>query len=441
MPVAPTGTRLWRDLDEAERDYLRSAPGGSLAQRCRKVGAKFKNVSNALRRERKRGRIAERGPPEAPPFPPPDPKPTELGTTIRVEDDERGKVVTATAVVPGPSRILTLEDLLKATEVDLARWRVERWRANSWEQHSVKRGLVTLRQVRANLVPNQDYPAQLALERLLERIAEHAPVYDPPPPLYESGEFLLVPCLFDAHFGKRTLSGLTLEQTAEGFIDAVRRLLGRIQAGGWTVGRILYPVGNDLIDADTYHETTTAGTQMSLVQDLADVEDVVCAVQTQAIELLASVAPVDVVAVPGNHDFHVMTWLGRFLWAWFQRHPRVRVDRDKASRKYYRWEDVLLGLTHGKEEKTSELPLIMATEAAGDWAQSSHREWLIGHKHTQATLVQELHENRGVLVRLVPPLADAGAWDFLHAFTSNTRAAQGLLYHKGGATDVVTVVA
>lgn len=51
----------------------------------------------------------------------------------------------------------------------------------------------------------------------------------------------------------------------------------------------------------------------------------------------------------------------------------------------------------------------MATEAAGDWAKSVHREWLIGHQHTQAVLVQELHGNRGVLLRLLPALADAGA--------------------------------
>lgn len=51
-------------------------------------------------------------------------------------------------------RIKTLKALLNECKVDLDVWRVETHTVNSWEQHSTQRGLVTLFQVKAQLVRN-----------------------------------------------------------------------------------------------------------------------------------------------------------------------------------------------------------------------------------------------------------------------------------------------
>ena len=52
------------------------------------------------------------------------------------------------------TRIKTLKALLEETGTDLKEWRVDTHRVNSWEQHSRTHGLVTLFQVKANLVRN-----------------------------------------------------------------------------------------------------------------------------------------------------------------------------------------------------------------------------------------------------------------------------------------------
>ncbi len=434
--MAPnTGSRSWRTLTPEEQEDLLHG-SGTLAERCRRHDARYKSVSKAVRRRRGAGSDEE-----TPPAPPQESETTSTSFEEHADGTAAAEARTSFYLVEEAQRIKTLDQLLDACQVDREAWSVRDYRVNAWEQNSVMGGLITLFQVRANLIPNPDAAAQDALEQLLEQIAAYAPRYETPPALPGKGSYLLVPGFFDVHLGKRILSDVSLADVAAGFVDAAVQLVARVRAAGYDVDQILFPVGNDLIEADTYQETTTHGTPMPLQARLAEVEEAACWALIKIIELLATLAPVHVVGVSGNHDFHSLWWLVRFLAAWFKNHPRVSVDDGDLPRKYFAWEQVLLGLTHGKEEKLAQLPLIMATEVPQLWARSACREFLAGHKHTQAEQVLAVHENRGVLVRLVPSLADIDAWEFLHAYTSNQRAAMGILYHESGAVDTMTIPA
>jgi hypothetical protein len=431
--MAPnTGSRSWRTLTPEEQEDLLHG-SGTLADRCRRHNARYKSVSKAVGRRGSGGN------------PPLAPQPESAATSTSFEQHTDGTAAaearTSFYLTDEAQRVKTLDQLLDACQVDREAWSVRDYRVNAWEQNSVRGGLITLFQVRANLIPNPDAAAEDALEQLLEQIAAYAPRYEVPPALPGKGSYLLVPCFFDVHLGKRILSKDSLADVAAGFLDAAVQLVARVKAAGYEIDQILFPVGNDLLEADTYQETTTHGTPMPLQARLAEVEEAACWVLVKIVELLATLAPVHVVGISGNHDFHSIWWLVRFLAAWFKNHPRVTVDSGDLPRKYFAWRSILLGLAHGKEEKPPQLPLIMATEAPQPWARSTCREWLIGHKHTQALQVLEVRENRGVLVRLVPSLADHDAWEFLHAYTSNQRAAQGILYHESGAVDTMTIPA
>ncbi len=435
--MAPnTGNRSWRTLTPEEQEDLLHG-SGTLVERCRRHNARYQSVSKAIIRRECDGRETRSSPPEM--------QPESATTSTSFEEHADGTAAaearTSFYLVDEAQRVKTLDQLLDVCRVDRAVWSVRDYRVNAWEQNSVLGGLITLFQVRANLIPNPDAAAEDALEQLLDQVKTYAPAYREVPALATRGSYLLVPCMFDVHLGKRTLVQTSLDETAAAFVQAAVQLVARVRAAGYWVDQVLFPVGNDLIEADTYQETTTHGTQMPMAARLAEVEEAACAALVQIVELLAQLAPVHVVGISGNHDFHSIWWLVRFLAAWFQNHPRVTVDDGDLPRKYYAWGNVLLGLTHGKEEKPAQLPLIMATEAPGPWARSTCREWLIGHKHTQSLQVLEVRENRGVLVRLVPSLADLDAWEFLHAYTSNERAAQGILYHESGAVDTMTIPA
>ena len=54
--------------------------------------------------------------------------------------------------------------------------------------------------------------------------------------------------------------------------------------------------------------------------------------------------PVDVVVIPGNHDFERSYYMGAYLEAWFNEDPQVYVNNGASPRKYYKFGKVLLGL-------------------------------------------------------------------------------------------------
>lgn len=349
-------------------------------------------------------------------------------------------------------RITTLEQLIRASQVDMSLWRVDRYVVNKWEGYR-KQKEVELKyhqgkatgtihdtgrlnveppvQIKVWLARRAEKPYEDAIESALRRLAHYAPEYSPSPDYVPpSGEYLFSPQLYDVHFNRRSADGTyTLDQASSIFRQAGEALIARAGALNMPISRILLPVGNDILNADTLPGTTTRGTWQELVADMRDAIDAVCESYTYLIERLASVAPVDVVMVESNHDRLGVFWLGKVLEARFSKHPQVLVDASRGPRKYYRYGKVLLGLEHGDRVRPDQLALIMAQEAADLWSQTTYREWLRGHIHTEKHMYHQVIEARGVVVRVIPALCPPSEWELLMGMVGNRRAAEGLYYH------------
>jgi len=134
--------------------------------------------------------------------------------------------------------------------------------------------------------------------------------------------------------------------------------------------------------------------------------------------------PVDIVNIPGNHDFERSFYLGKYLSAWFNNDPQVSVDTHASPRKYYRFGNVLLGFTHGSEEKESSLPMIMATDIHSKpmWSETKFHEWHVGHIHRKRNVIydinktRELNEDLGVTVRYLSSLTGTEEWHHKKGF-------------------------
>jgi hypothetical protein len=119
--------------------------------------------------------------------------------------------------------------------------------------------------------------------------------------------------------------------------------------------------------------------------------------------------------------FHV----GEVLWANFCRTEGVTVDNSPTQRKYVAFHKCLLGLTHGSEEKHSNLPMLMATERQDDWAKSTPagREYHIGHFHHKKSLkLLPAEDVSGVLIRVIPSLTPLDAWHSSKGYGSKLAA-------------------
>jgi hypothetical protein len=126
----------------------------------------------------------------------------------------------------------------------------------------------------------------------------------------------------------------------------------------------------------------------------------------------------------GNHDPHQAFMLTLCLSAWFRNEPRVEVDTSPSGFFYYRHGRVLIGSTHGDGAKLADLPLLMATDAAKDWAEADFRVWHCGHFHHD-----QLKDYQGCTVETHRTLAPNDAWHRYQGYRS-FRDMKAIVYHK-----------
>jgi len=326
------------------------------------------------------------------------------------------------------TRITTIEQLVEFCEIDLSRWTIYRAVVNKWEV-GVKQlnGTVQVEplfQIKVWLEPVEASSAVDALEELIEELRQSGPVVKKPVyPRQDSDGYLTVVGMLDTHLGRR-VSGNTysLEDAAADFKLVGDTICSKILGFGRSVDRILFPVGNDAINADTLYGTTTNGTQVEMSADMRDVFRETLWAYIHVMTSLANIAPVDVVCVQSNHDRLIGSALGTSLEAYFSRDRRFTFNNKNTPRKYYMYGTTLLGFDHGDKVKPDKLAAIMAVEAPNEWAGSEHRHWMRGHIHYQAEMYIPLTTAYGVGVRVIPALCPLDDWHKLMGFIGNKRA-------------------
>jgi hypothetical protein len=248
-----------------------------------------------------------------------------------------------------------------------------------------------------------------------------------------SSGYLLEVSLPDLHMGKLAWNRETrhgnydLEIATETCYRAIETLLAR--SAHMAYERVLLVVGNDLLNSDSDTGTTTRGTPQDndgrFFRTFQRARQVKVAV---AERLARDVAPVDIVVMPGNHDRLSTLHIGDSLSCWFHNDPRVTVDCEPTPRKYYRWGQVLLGITHGDElKKPADLAGVMSNEQAAIWGACRFKEWHIAHWHRDAAQKDEI---RGVKIRLLPTLAAADNYHNRNGYIGNMPSAESFIWHK-----------
>jgi hypothetical protein len=383
--------------------------------------------------------------------PPKDLPPTTTGeqTKFSVNGDE-AEIEWKSGENYPDNHIKTLDKLLEICEVDLDEWKVKDYLVNKWD-------VTSWRNKRAETV--QNFQVKARLERLVEIaeiksageiFAEMVRGYEPPvfaqtPRLYPIGteNNLLEISIFDLHIGKLAWGGETYENydvkiARERFLSSLEKLIQR--ASGFPYSRILFPVGNDFFNSDTIYNTTTKGTPQDEDLRWQKTFKMGTKLLVDGINLLKQTgAPVDVLVIPGNHDFERSYYLGEYLDAWFNNDPVVNIDNGASPRKYYVFGNVLLGFTHGSEEKESSLPLIMASDIASKpyWSETKFHEWHLGHIHRKRNINYSVSDNKnkildeelGVTVRYLSSLTGTEEWHHKKGFVCAVKAADAFIWN------------
>lgn len=252
----------------------------------------------------------------------------------------------------------------------------------------------------------------------------------------KKGNCLLEISLFDLHFGKlaheeEVGEDFDIKIASKRFTKAINELLSRVDLN--QIDKILFPVGNDLFNVDNMAGTTTGGTPQDNDSRYHKMITVVKKLLITTITELSEIAPVDIVIVQGNHAFQTTFLLGEILDAYFHNDKNVNVDNNPKMRKYYSYGNTAIQLTHGNEEKHTDLGLIFATERPEMWANSKFRFCQLGHYHkSKTTQYVSVDEYQGFQVQILPSLSGSDAWHYRKGYKSMKAAKAFLISKKEG---------
>lgn len=353
----------------------------------------------------------------------------------------------------------TLEELLTACHVDTSVWEVERFVVNMWEMgrkdkrvqlewvNGVANGFVDdtgqitkvpLWQAKATLRRKvEETTLGAMLERFTKQAAKHAPrdwVYEVP----KKGK---ADCCYvlnghDLHLAKLAWSvetgGADWDINIARATDdaAVEDLMSKVPQE--RVEEVVVIVGSDMLQVDNNSSQTTRGTYVDSDSRLPKAFNVACDMLSVRIERLAARFRVKVVVIPGNHDQTVSFFLGRYIAAWFRKHPNVTVDSEPKSRKYHGYGSTLVTFDHGDETKMKDLPLIIMRENQSTISEYRFIEALTGHLHSE-----QCDDYKGVIVRTAPALCSPDKWHSQRGYIGTIRRSQGLLYQRDNGLQAI----
>ncbi len=320
------------------------------------------------------------------------------------------------------SKAATLEEVVKLCGVDQ-----ERWESKGF---SVRRGAKGFAWA-ARFVRRKEALETAAIEGLFAAaVARHVPrkwLIEKTIP--KTADCLYVLNQHDLHLGKLAHGDSTggadwdTKIAEQIYRETVAELMAKAPIE--RVQEVVVIVGSDMLQIDTDHSTTTAGTYVDSDSRLSKVFDTAAKMLTDVIEDLASRFKVRVVVVRGNHDSTTSHFLGRYVKAWFHDHPNVTIDGSPQSRKYVTYGKTLIAFDHGDSTKLKDLPLIVMRENQSTISQYRWIECLTGHRHIEAS-----EDMKGIVVRTAPALCSQDVWHAEHGYIGTVRRSQGLLYQR-----------
>lgn len=346
------------------------------------------------------------------------------------------------------SRITSLEELIKQCNIDLNIWDIDRHVVNKWEVGAKDANdilqVTPLFQIKCWLKKKAAEVLDLIdLKKTLVEDLKKGDYYKTYSPLMfvkniskNDSACLMTMNLMDLHLGKMAHG----EETGENydfkiaqsrFFTAIDDLIQK--SSGQKIDRILFPVGNDFYNTDTDipFSMTTAGTPQQNDLRWQQLFRTGHKMISTAINTLSQIAPVDVVMVAGNHDTARNYYLGEVLDVAYHGSDRVNINNSPKMRKYYQYHQNLFGLTHGDKEKIAELFSLMANEAKDLWAETSFREFLLGHIHHKKEISYKSTEDyNGMVIRYMRSLSANDAWHTARGYCGAVKGAEAFIYSK-----------
>lgn len=352
--------------------------------------------------------------------------------------DERRDAATASGNVYSESKAKALGDFLDECQVNRDQWEVERYVINEWGVTSFKHEANgTYRrnfQIKVWLKRKTSQPMIEGYRQFIKKIPQFR-FNNARLNIRQTGVALeMAP--FDAHIGKLAWEGeigrrnYDMKQAVSDFNYVIEQNLSWGEA--FMPEKIFFVLGQDMIHVDNLQGVTPqAGHILDVDSRLPKIWEYAFEAVLKGIYLCRSVAPVEVIHIPGNHDETSSWYMAFAVQQHFRNDKHVSVDFRGKSRKARLWGNLLVGWTHaitGRHEKwVNEL----AHEFPQLWGKSRYREWHHGHIHKKTEVkTWPVFTEGGVTCRQITALSEIDRWHYEHLFTDAVPGGEAFLWSK-----------
>jgi hypothetical protein len=304
----------------------------------------------------------------------------------------------------------TAEEIIELLKIDTSKWKLSSY----WNKETYSGWMVS-----AMVTSKSKEPT----DALAEVIANFIPEYQPVGDVYLNNNFtndsVAILSIQDLHFGKEGN-----ESIAEQFKTAVTNLVHRAYRSHHLT-KIIYVIGGDLLNMDSFSGTTTSGTPVDNHQRAHDAYKEAFDALYWSINYLKQFCEnLHVVYLPGNHDRLSSYHMAHALSKCFDTEDyTIYFDVEYAERKVVVYGHNFFAFEHGDMHKKN-TALTYATEFPLSWGRTRHRTCYTGHFHSKKTIEYTTeNEHNGFSIKHLPSLCSTDYWHYHNKYTGSKRQA------------------
>ena len=240
-------------------------------------------------------------------------------------------------------------------------------------------------------------------------------------------------CVFiaitDIHFDKQTIDGQSLEFKIAQYHKVLETLLFKSYSSN-LIEEIVFTIGHDMFNTDTYFKTTTNGTQQFNNSNFDDSYEAVFDSQVKAINKLKQFCnTLHIKYIPSNHARTKEYFLVHALSLYFKGDKNIIFDRSTEPTKVHVFGENFIGMHHG-DTKLERLPSYFSQKYYKEWGMAKYKSIFVGDKHTRKSWNTESTEIEGVRVTMTPHMGGYGDWDKLKMFDNGIQSGICTIFNK-----------
>ena len=268
---------------------------------------------------------------------------------------------------------------------------------------------------------------------VIDAMAEYSPKYPKIKRTKLKDPHLLIIDIADLHINKHSdisssgyeyNSNIAVERAIQGTKELITK------ASGFDIDKILFVIGNDVLNTDTISKTTTSGTNQDTDLHWFRAFQLAREVYVSCIDTCLSVADVDIIHCPSNHDLMSGCFLADSLMSWYRKSKNVTFNVSPLYRQYYQYYSNMIELEHGDKGKMQNIPLIMAQEQPKMWAETKFRYSYRHHwHHSDKTQFKSGKDYIGVNVTCLRSPSDPDLWHAEQGYI-NSVAVESFLHSR-----------